>query len=218
MVEIDDERKPYIIIDCLIRMKAPPGGEIMLSDMRRYIYDLKDERRFNIKKVTFDGFQSQDTIQQMKKRRFESDYLSVDRSILPYHDLREALYEERIEFPKYLTEKEPGSSDIVEIAMNELMGLTDKGSKVDHDPDGSKDISDAIAGVCYTLMGDRQYRRGVRSIDTARSKSRASSTGTDGMPVLPHGLVGLSSVRAPVPPGLSGAGVLPPGLLPRRDR
>lgn len=159
---------------------------------------------------------SQDTIQQMRKRRYETDYLSVDRSILPYHDLREAIYEHRIEFPKYVTTLRPGSADKVEIALDELMGLTEAGNKVDHGPDGSKDVADAMAGVCYTLMGDRQYRRGVVSIGTAR-KHRAESTGTDGSPVLPSGLVGLSSIKAPVPPGLLTTSMFPSGLR-RRER
>lgn len=217
IVEIDDERKPYIIIDCLIRMKAPPGGEIMLSDMRRVIYDLRDERGFAVKKVTFDGFQSQDTIQQMRKRRINTEYLSVDRSVLPYHDLREAIYEERFEFPRYVTILKPGESTTVEIALKELTELTDTGTKIDHPPDGSKDVSDAMAGVCYTLMGDRQYRRGVISVPSGRGSSPAKHSGSGGSGVLPGGLEVFGSVKAPIPPSLGGS-MFPTGSTPRRDR
>lgn len=217
MVEIDDERKPYIIIDCLIRMKAPSGGEIMLADMRRVIYDLKEERRFNIKTVTFDGFQSQDTIQQMRKKRFFADYLSIDRSVLPYHDLREAIYEERIEFPKYMTQIKPGDSSKFEVAFKELTELTDTGLKIDHPPDGSKDVADAMAGVCYTLMGDRQYRRGVISVPSGRGTSTAKRSSPDGSSILPGGLEVFGSVRAPLPPSSSAGGMFPSGMLPGRD-
>ena len=30
-------------------------------------------------------------------------------------------------------------------------------------PTGSKDLADAVAGVCTTLMGDRMYHKGVTS-------------------------------------------------------
>ena len=155
--------------------------------------------------------------QQMRKRRFESDYLSVDRTILPYHDLREALYEERIEFPKYMTYLYPGDAKTVEIAFVELSGLTDTGTKIDHQPNGSKDVTDAMAGVCYTLLGDRQYRRGVIPI-RSRMGLQNQATGTEGSPLLPNGLEGLRSVSVPTPPSLDSIGMFPSGLQrPRKD-
>jgi hypothetical protein len=34
-----------------------------------------------------DGYQSTDTYQQLRKRRFKADELSVDKSYIPYEDL-----------------------------------------------------------------------------------------------------------------------------------
>jgi hypothetical protein len=40
LVKTDDEEqlKPFIVIDCMLRCKAMPGQEIMISDLRSYIY------------------------------------------------------------------------------------------------------------------------------------------------------------------------------------
>lgn len=162
LVEVDDELKPYIVFDFLLRIKAMPGTEIILGDVRKIIYELKDERGFKIRAVTMDGFQSTDTRQQLSKRRIAASYLSVDKELTPYYDLREAIYEHRVEFPPYLTYLNKGDAERIEIAKSELMQLSEANGKVDHPASGSKDVADAMAGVTYTLMGDRTYRRVAR--------------------------------------------------------
>jgi hypothetical protein len=170
VIEIDGELKPYIVFDLLLRMKAPAGGEIFLADVRHRIYALRNKYKFKLVHVTMDGFESTDTKQQLERKRIGTEYVSVDKQLLPYHDLREALYEDRIEFPKYMVHLEPGDTDLVEIAVKELTELIDDGSKVDHPHDGSKDVADAMAGVTFTLMGDRTYRKKVVNLEAARAR------------------------------------------------
>lgn len=219
IVEIDGEKKPYIVFDMLLRVHAMPGTEILLSDIRQIIYDLKYEKKFRITGATFDGFQSTDTMQQLRKKKIGADYLSVDRSTLPYEDLREAIYERRCEFPPYVTYLHKGSTERVEIAVQELMRLQYDGKKVDHPADGSKDVSDAMAGVCYTLMGDRTYRKGVTSISDYRERKDAA-TGTDGMASIEDLMPRLEGygLSAPVPPSAGGSLglVIPRHLRPIR--
>lgn len=223
VVEVEGEKKPYIIIDCLIRLRAMPGTEIMLSDIRRVIYHLKDDLRFRIVSVSMDGFQSTDTMQQLRKRRFKTEYLSVDKSTLPYEDLREAIYEERIEFPPYPTYLKKGDDKTVEITIQELSELQDTGIKVDHPVGGSKDVADALAGVCTTLMGDRTYRKGVISISVASDDAEVlQPTGTTGQQygdLVQFPYVG-AGLQAPVAPDVGGSmGItIPPRLQPRRER
>jgi hypothetical protein len=176
--EIEGELKPVIIFDCLVRMRPLPGTQIILGDVRQMVYYLKDKLGFRIKKVTLDGFQSTDTLQQMQKKKIQTEYLSVDKDILPYHDLREAIYEERVEFPKYMTYMKHGDVSTVEIAVQELLRLIEKeNGKIDHPEGGSKDVSDAMAGVVTTLMGDGSFRRGVGSTGVASSAVDAGSSG-----------------------------------------
>jgi hypothetical protein len=201
MVERDGEIKPYICIDFLLRMKAQPGGVIYLSDVRRILYHMRDGLRFKLDMVTMDGFQSTDTEQQLRKRRFRTDYVSVDREVLPYHDLREALYEDRIEFPPYIVtiRKESGNDD-VDILYKELTELVDEGRKIDHPIDGSKDVADAVAGVTFTLMGDRRYRK--RMLDMSNELQRQETK--DRRSPFNHPAVrgDFSPPSAPLPPTL----------------
>lgn len=222
----EDDEKPFIVIDCMIRVKAPAGNEVLISDLRKYIYDLK-ERGFKIRDVTMDGFQSTDTRQQLRKKKFNPSYLSVDRSKLPYEDLRDALYENRIAIPPYMTYINIGDTNLVNIGFKELSELEDTGKKVDHPTTGSKDVADGIAAVTNTLMGDRIYKRGIGSSGKQNSSISSSdfevATGTDGYEVGGHYMPGMGSagMRAPVPPNMPDNVLsfpIPPGLRPKGER
>lgn len=213
LIDVEGELKPYIVFDFLYRMKAPPGTEIFLGDIRRLIYDLVDERKFKIKMVTMDGFQSTDTRQQLRRRRIASNYLSVDRSLTPYYDLREAIYERRVEFPRYMTYLNRGDSSLVDIATFELTRLTETGGKVDHPANGSKDVADAMAGVVYTLMGDRTYRRLPKMAPDGYGEGRKdSSTSVQVFGLVPReeegSLYGFESTGMPLAP------IPDPSLIP----
>jgi hypothetical protein len=205
LVKTDDEEreKPFIVIDCMIRVKANPGQEVMISELRSYIYQLK-ERGFRITKTTMDGFQSTDTRQQLQKKRLNPQYLSIDKSKLPYEDLRDAIYEDRIAIPRYMTYISQGEGEQINIAYKELSELEENDKKIDHPATGSKDVADGLAGVVNTLMGDRSYRhrvssereRGLQDLDPNDPFGYGDSgSQTRQMP----GLVG-SGLQAPIPP------------------
>lgn len=167
LVEIDGELKPRIVFDFLLRMKPSGGDALQLADFRKILYHLRDDLGFKIGVVTFDGFNSMDSIQILRKKHFNVGEMSVDRTKAPYEELREAIYERRIEFPKYMTYMSRADSEKVNIARIELSELQDNGRKVDHPPKGSKDVADAMAGVVYDLMGNVSFRRGSKREQTA---------------------------------------------------
>ncbi len=148
----------------------------------------------------------------------------MDKSKLPYEDLRDAIYEDRIEWPPYMTYLNKGDFTEVQIANKELSELEDQDKKVDHPVGGSKDVADCMAGVVYTLMGDRSYRRRVSSQELLEGQRENEQATTDPFSLawdqrqlgsLAHDL------RAPVPPMSSPGSDLhmpiPPRLAPRRD-
>jgi hypothetical protein len=226
LVDQDGEEKPYIVIDALLRVAVPAGQEILISDLRRYIYALKEDHGFRIRTVSMDGHQSTDTRQQLRKRKLNPQYLSIDKSKLPYEDLRDAIYEDRIEWPPYYTYVKKGDTEKVMILHKELMELEENDRKIDHPTKGSKDLADAVAGVVYTLMGDRQYRRGVsseqrRDLSEEEAELDAELSQPDGYLAGGQLLPGFSGIglQAPIPPSLGGMDLttpIPPGLLPRR--
>lgn len=220
----DGEEKPYIKIDFVLRIKAAAGNQIMLADVRKIIYEVRDTLRFKLKKVTYDGFESIDSIQQLRRKRFEADKISMDKTRGPYENLRDAIYEDRIEFPPYVTELDPGSSKYAEIVIKELSELQDMGNKIDHPIDGSKDVADSIAGVTDTLMGDSRYQRGVQSQDVTGRHGRPNTDVLAGIdtqaPRLPWDKLQTSSSspypasllsQIPINTGL----IIPPHLRPR---
>lgn len=227
LVDIQDEEKPYITIDCLLRFRAPAGQEIMIADLRQVIYELKDERGFRISSVTMDGFQSKDTMQQFRKRKIAADYVSVDKNKGPYEDLRDAFYESRIELPRYVTYLNVGDDKRVEIAYLELSQLEESDKKIDHPVNGSKDVADTLAGVVSTLMGDRTYRRGVKSAgkrelltdDEFEALLKKEQEGHSDRPYTPDAASGSLGSSAPIPPSMTSIGVMsiPKGLQPGRN-
>ncbi len=138
----EGEQKAIVKIDYLTRIVAPPNGEIKFSEVRQLIYDLQ-ARKFKIAKVTYDGFQSVDSIQILKSKGIEAEVLSVDKTVVPYDTLKEMIHTKRFICPYY------------EPFINEYQRLEYvKGKKVDHPSGGSKDVSDAVAGVCYNIASE----------------------------------------------------------------
>jgi len=140
--ESEGELKPKVAIDYIVKISAPPEGEVRFSDVRSLIYDLQ-ARGFYIKKVTYDGFQSVDSIQILRSKGIESEVLSVDRTMAPYDTMKEMIHSNRFVSCYY----QPLYDEYIRL---ELV----KGKKVDHPAKGSKDVADAVAGVCYMVASD----------------------------------------------------------------
>ncbi|MBT8212449.1 MAG: hypothetical protein KJN71_04795 [Acidimicrobiia bacterium] len=190
------EEKPYIVFDMLRQWTTKPGTQVQFFEVRQFIYDLIDVFGFNIRKVTLDGFESTDTIQQLNKRRIQAEQLSVDKSKLPYYDLREAIYEDRIEWPRYMVISRKDEFTPIEIAVSELEQLVEEDRKIDHPVNGTKDVADAMAGVCHLLMGDRRFRR--RSRQETKYAPQRSLMPTEQM----HPAFLGETITAPIPPNI----------------
>lgn len=177
----EGELKPFVMIDMLYRIKAPPGKEIILADIRQIVYELRFNRGFKIKLITMDGFESTEMRQQLNKKKIPTDYVSMDRTMLPYQDLYDAIMEERIAIPPYMTLVTVNENETIDILFKELTELQETdNNKIDHPPDGSKDLADSLAGVTYKLMSHKGYQR--RHV---LGEDRSSSDGGDPTPDAP---------------------------------
>jgi hypothetical protein len=119
------EMLPVIYIDLWLRIVPPPGGEIILGDIRQLIFELKD-MGFRFALITMDSFQSKDTQQQLKEKGLNVDELSVDVNPQPYNRLKMALYEARLKGYMHLH----GVNELRQLEWNKRKG------KVDHRPSG----------------------------------------------------------------------------------
>jgi hypothetical protein len=135
------ETAPKIVIELVLKIvPAFNVGEVLLSDVRHLIFRLISYG-YKITRTSADGFQSVDMAQILKRKGIQHQYISVDRTTIPYDTFKEALYEERI--------------DIVDhpVLREELFSLEKsfESGKVDHPPQGTKDLADAVAQVVYHL-------------------------------------------------------------------
>ena len=122
----------------------------MIADVRGILYTLR-EMGFDFGCITYDSFQSRESIQELSRYGFTADLLSVDRTIEPYDKLKEALYESRLVIYDH------------PILIRELMELekNTKQGKVDHRPNGRKDVADALCGMYYGALHGYYQDRGI---------------------------------------------------------
>ncbi|MEW6613924.1 MAG: hypothetical protein AB1401_00410 [Thermodesulfobacteriota bacterium] len=144
--EIHVEFAPVIYIDFMLRIIPPPGGEIILGDVRTLVYELS-VLGFKIHTVSLDSFQSADSLQQLGQKGYNTELLSVDTDITPYSMTKMALYEDRLMLYNYEWVRYGRTYGIVE----ELKRLehNKKKRKVDHPAQYWKDLGDSLAGVVY---------------------------------------------------------------------
>jgi len=137
-----------ILVDLALQLVAKRGTELQFSDVRKFIMRLKSQFGFNILFVTYDGWQSKDSIQILNQAGMNADNFSVDKTNEAYDTWKEMMYQQLIKtYPNPIAEREA----------KELI-LNDQG-KVDHPVEswdryiaensnkGSKDVMDAIVGA-----------------------------------------------------------------------
>lgn len=145
-IEIDGVEKPFIKIDMAMAITAPPGGEILFSDVKQMIKYL-ESKGFSFEKITADSWNSVDMLQSLRQHGIDSEILSVDKELVPYEKFKEAMYEDRISCHEYdLLKKELERLELV------------NGEKVDHPANFSKDVADAVCGVVYNITKSNTNR------------------------------------------------------------
>ena len=126
---------PVARVEFMLRLAPPRGGEIDLGRVREIILALRG-RGFNIAQVSYDGFESADSRQILRRHGIDTKLVSVDRDGNAYMTLRELLVAGRLVTYAY------------EPFLGEMRALRVRsGWKVDHPPGGSKDVADAVAGA-----------------------------------------------------------------------
>lgn len=135
------------------------------------------KRGFVISRVTFDQFQSSDSMQILEATGIPTQRVSVDRDETAWRTLRDLIYEGRISLP---------ASALLE---DELLGLKKLlNGKIDHPALGSKDVADAVAGSVLGALEEGGQENGLRSY----GDSGAFSTfGLGQRPEFSRGLRGL---------------------------
>jgi len=170
---------PIITFDFVGKISGSMGQDIILGDIREIIYDIRN-RGFVIALITYDQWQSEDSIQILRDAGFTIGNLSIDRTfnkvlvdydkpnfyrtettnkkyIAPQQDLKDAIYEGRVRIPYH------------EWLLKEFFWAEydTKANKVDHRRGRSIDVEQSVAGsffncvnneFSYMPIGDEQLR------------------------------------------------------------
>ena len=146
------ETLPLIRYDLLLEVRPPRHGEIEFAKIRALFYKLR-ELRMNLKWISFDTFQSIDSMQILSQQGFVTGKCSMDTDPACYDLFKTALYDRRVQAPLH----PKAQKEIIRLERDPKTG------KVDHPADGSKDVADAMAGVTYGLTMRRELwlRHGI---------------------------------------------------------
>lgn len=132
---------PVVRVDAVRWWEPSKENPMNYAEVTNYIMELR-RRGFNIRRVTFDRWQSQDSMNLLRNVGMEVELLSVDT---PHYDtFLDVLYGDRLLAPK------------IEELVDELRQLRrmQKGSKVviEHPRNGYKDLSDATCGAIFNAV------------------------------------------------------------------
>ena len=127
-----------------VGIEAPRGDRLSFQKVVNFLMWLR-KCGFTIGTISTDQYQSSYMREVLSAQGFVTDKISVDTSDEPYIGLRSILYDQRIELVRN------------ELRDDELIHLQRVNNKIDHPTTmhggkkGSKDISDSLAGACWTL-------------------------------------------------------------------
>lgn len=166
---ISEVPNPVVIMDLMLRIVPPPGSEIDLSKVRSFIVYLS--KLFRIVRLTFDRFQSADSIQIMTKLGFEAGHLSVDRDDEAYVGLRSALFDRRLIYYEYA----PFIDEVLDLERDAKERKVDHPVRSSKGGRGSKDVSDAVAGVLWHCVNDKRAVEAAAAVEIEANRERIQS-------------------------------------------
>ena len=139
-VEVGDhyrEDYPVVQVDAVRWWKPSHDKPMDYKEVEKFILDVK-RRGINLKLVTFDRWNSNDTMNTLKQYHVNTELLSVANK--HYDDFLSVLYDKRLIGPKI--------PELIE----ELRMLRYIKDKVDHPRSGYKDLSDAVCGAIFNAV------------------------------------------------------------------
>jgi hypothetical protein len=150
-----------IIIDSLLAWQPTYTNDVSMTDVGKVIKQINRARP--IQKVTADHYNSAETIQRLKMAgiRAEAVFFSNKLQRLMYDNLRQLLHEKRI---KIANTGYWAATAIRELKQVQLI----RGQKIDHPPNGSKDLADGIAAVAYYLSKQVVDRSSIKTMNSNR--------------------------------------------------
>lgn len=151
--------EPHYYVDLALRVRATQGSEIPLYKIREFILWLRKNIYKKIETVSFDGFQSADSIQILSTAKFNTQLVSVDRTDTPYLNLRSSILENRIN----MYDHSILYRELSDLEYDRARGKVDHPETTVNNEPGSKDVADGICGACYDAAQYYSSKQGSKS-------------------------------------------------------
>lgn len=139
--------EPLIDIPIQFGVNRRAGQETAITKLKEFILDLG--QWYEIGVVTTDQFQSRQIVQDLTREGIRAYFMSMDRNTKAYDLHKIMIYESRLRQAKNL------------LSMEEQNQLRRMGNKIDHLPNGSKDISDATGGIAQSIVDNLEIFKQV---------------------------------------------------------
>lgn len=159
------ELLPIAVVEMACTITPDANNEIDIAEVRAFVQHLKRKYGYPIKAVTYDGFDSRESIQAWRKDGMKSAMVSVDRSSVPYKQLRDAMNDKRI----WLPDDDVLTTELLELEYDETK------DKVDHPVMGSKDCADAVCAAYATMLERRSTWSAAAADDAAYGEAGRAS-------------------------------------------
>ncbi len=137
---------PLVYVDFTLRLVAPQGDQIDYDKIRQFLVYLR-RLGYRIANVSFDQYQSLDSMQLLAKSGFRVSSVSVDRSDQPYLALRKAYIQRRINQYHYM----PLLTELRQLIYDQETGSVDHPDVDSGGGQGSKDVADSLCGAFWSM-------------------------------------------------------------------
>jgi phage terminase large subunit-like protein len=149
------ELMPKFVVEAAISIKPDSLNQIDPAEVRKWVMQLATFHKLNIASVSYDSWQSRESLGLLRAAGIPSQEISVDKTSEPYRTFRSAVYEGRVQLPDL---------EHLRLEMISLEYLADK-DKIDHPPKGTKDASDAVCGAIFNASRNRLVRMQDTTVD-----------------------------------------------------
>ena len=161
------ETQPNIVVEMACSIKPSQQEHIDIAEVRKWVMQLIAFYDLNVYMISYDGFQSTESIQLLRRAGIRSEMISTERTLEPYKYLRDCFYQDRIS----MVDNEVLRLELVNLEYNE------KKKKVDHPPRGSNDIADALCGAVFAAATSRKIRTQTTTKTKDGQRVRTSRAG-----------------------------------------
>ena len=165
-----DRNGDSVVLDLIKTWEPQPDKDVDFRSIENFLLDLRDNG-IKLASVTYDKYQSINSLQTLQNRGVPAKYKSVTRTKEAYDTLKDLIYQEKLDAYFYPE------------AVEEILGLDIVyGERVDARPGMKKDRADAVAGAIHGVLNEKGVLTRMNSIGNLNSLFSSPHTVVDADP------------------------------------